>query len=90
MFLNCSYFLLFPNSKLVTRNIFKNGAKKYVYCFIQHYAKTLETADTASAHVTSLLITLPAPDDPANSNKSLYICTYQTCVQGLNKFLKFV
>ena len=30
-----------------------------------HPAKKLETVNTASANVTSLLITLPAPDDQA-------------------------
>ena len=52
LFLKCSYFLIFPNSRLVTRN--NKGAKKYVFasCFIHRYTKNL----TVSANVTSLLI----------------------------------
>ena len=37
------------------------------------FEKKLETVNTAYTNVTSLLITLTAPDDPANSNKFLYI-----------------
>ena len=61
------------------------------YFFIQRYAKKNETVNTASENVTSLLITLPAPDDPVNSNKPLYRCTsqYAICVRRLSKFLKF-
>ena len=33
---------------------------------------------TTSANVTSLLITLSVPDDPSNSNKSLYTCSSQS------------
>ena len=43
-----------------------------------HPAKKLETVNTASANVTSLLINFPAPDDPDNSNKSLFSCTSQS------------
>ena len=59
----------------------KKGAEKYVsicYCFIQRYAKILGTVITVSANVTSVLITPLAPDDAANSNKSLYTCTSQS------------
>ena len=34
--------------------------------------QNLETVTTASANVTNLLITVPATDDSAFSNKSLY------------------
>ena len=44
----------------------KNNKKKQ-----QH-----ETVNTASANVTSLFITLPAPDDPANSNNSTSLCVH--------------
>ena len=37
----------------------------------------LEKVNTVSVNVTSLLITLPAPNDPANSNKSLYTCNHE-------------
>ena len=40
--------------------------------FLERYAKKLETVITASAIVMSLLITLPAPNDQANSSNSLY------------------
>ena len=53
------------------------------YCFIQRYAKEHETVNTASANVTSLLITLPAPDDPSNSNKSLFNMYISICTQEI-------
>ena len=36
--------------------------------------------------ITILYITLPAPDDPANSNKSLYTCASQSVHKGLINF----
>ena len=37
-----------------------------------HPAKKLETLNTASANVTSLLIALPAPDDQAKFSQVLF------------------
>ena len=39
--------------------------------------KKLVTVNTVSVNITNLLITLQVPDDPANSNKSLYTCAFQ-------------
>ena len=43
----------------------KKGTKKKFFLLLFHPAKKLETVNVASANVTSLLITLPAPDDQA-------------------------
>ena len=40
----------------------------------------IETVNRALANVTSLLITLPAPDDPANFNKSFLYMYYLNLV----------
>ena len=88
LFLNCSYLLIFPNGGLVARKKIKGAKILVFYCFIQRYAKNLKfNINTVSVNVTSLLITPPAPDGPANSNKSLYTCITSICVQELNKFL---
>ena len=49
-------------------------------CLLLFHPAVCRAVNTASANVTSLLITLLvlAPDDPANSNKSLYTCTYRS------------
>ena len=51
-------------------------------------SEKLETVNTASANVTSLLITLPHPITKLNSDKFCFMYVL-ICVQGLNKFLKF-
>ena len=71
LFLICSYFLIFPNSVLVAQNN-KKALRNTCLLFFH-----LETVNTASANATSLLITLPASDVPANSNNSPYTCTSQ-------------
>ena len=53
--------MVFPNSAFVARNN-KKGAITIV-------CEKHETVKTESANATSLFITLPAPDDPADSNK---------------------
>ena len=69
LFLNCSYSLIFLNSELLVarNNTCKMALRKSVcYRFIQWKHLKLSW-NTASANVTSLLITLPlpAPDDQA-------------------------
>ena len=63
LILNCSYFLIFPNSGLVARN--NKKALRNTYLLLFHPAvckkKINETVNTALANVTSLLITVPAP-----------------------------
>ena len=75
LFLNCSYFLIFPNSRLVVRNNFKK-VQKNTCLLLFHPAlceKLPENINTASANVTSLCI-----------HVHLNLCT------RLNKVLKFV
>ena len=68
-------------------------ATKYMFAVVHQAVcetKKPETVNTASVSVTSLLITLLAPDDPANSEKVfVYMYTF-ICLQGLNIFLDFV
>ena len=45
---------------------------------IVSFREKTETVNAASANVMSVLITLPGPDDPANSNKFLFFCTSQS------------
>ena len=66
LFLNCSYFLIFLNSELVTRNNTCKIALRDVFLLLFHPAKKkLETVNTASVMATSMLITLPVPNDQA-------------------------
>ena len=59
MFLNYSYFLMFLNNGLVAR-IKQYITKKYVFAIVSS-SERLETVNTASAKVASLLIIIPAP-----------------------------
>ena len=43
-----------------------------------HPTKKIETVNTASANMTSLLITLPALDDQAKFSQVLFSCTSQS------------
>ena len=65
LFLNCSYFLIFLNSELVAWNNTCKTALRNMCLLLFHPAKKLETVNTASANMASLLITLPAPDNQA-------------------------
>ena len=89
LFLNCSYFLIFLNSGLVARTNTCKMALRNICFLLFHSAKKLQTVSTASANVTSLRITLPAPNDQAKFWQVLFSLYISICVQGLNKFLKF-
>ena len=53
-------------------------ALRNVCSLLFHSAKKNEIVNAAFANVMSVFITLPAPDDPANSNKFLFFCTSQS------------
>ena len=57
--------------------MYSSCTKKCVFAFVSFSEKN-ETVNAASANVMSVFITLPAPDDPANSNKFLFFCTSQS------------
>ena len=65
LFLNCSYFLIFLNNESVVRNNTCKVTPRNMCLLLFRPAKNIETVNTASVNVTSLLITLPAPDDQA-------------------------
>ena len=90
MFLDCSYLPMFPNGGLVAWKEKKALRNTSFLLFHPAVCEKPETINTVSANVTSLLITPPAPDGPANSNKSLNTCIISICVQGLFKLLEFV
>ena len=79
MFLNCSYFLVIPLGTIKTtlRNT----------CLLLFHPVVCEK--TVSANVTSLLITPPALDDPANPNRFSNTHTSHFVYKDLINFLNF-
>ena len=60
----------------------ENGTKKCVFAIVSFSEKN-ETVNAASANVMSVFITLPAPDDPANSNSCGYALQhYYRCIHN--------
>ena len=53
------------------------------------FSEKNEAVNAAPANVMSVFITLPAADDPANSNKFLFFCTSQSVYKDSINFLNF-
>ena len=87
LFLNCSYFLIFLNSELVTRKNTCKMAQRNI--FLKLYIQRSRMWFMWRACL-SLFQRRMAPDGQAKFWSTSFVFMYfSICVQGLNKFLKF-